>query len=106
VGHGAWPFWVWEDRPEGAATEGGPIATPLTLTAEKVDEVVPFPIDRVVAALKPAMESRNCKVKEETPGRIECKRPHGDRTGGESVTALLEAQGGQTHVSISTGKGF
>ena len=78
--------------------------------AEDVDEVVPFEIDQVVAALKPAMESADCNVKEATDNRVECKRPRqtsGNRVyGGERVTALLEAQGSKTRIVITTGKGF
>jgi hypothetical protein len=77
-----------------------------------VDEVVPFAMDQVVAALKPAMESQDCKVTSEVPGRIECKRTRvypdskHDASGGESVTAVLEVKGGQTHIIITTGLGF
>jgi hypothetical protein len=80
--------------------------------SEDVDSVIPFETDKVMAALKPAMESVNCNVKETTTNRILCKRPfvradsqHAG-SGGESVTAVLEAQGNQTHVRITTGKGF
>jgi hypothetical protein len=75
-----------------------------------VDNVVPFEMDKVMAALKPAMESPDCNVKEATANRVECKRPRnttGDNgCGGESVTAVLEAQGDKTRVQIKTGKGF
>ena len=78
--------------------------------AEDVDEVVPFEMDKVMAALKPAMESADCSVKEATETRVECKRPRHTQDnrvyGGESVTAVLEAQGSKTHVVITTGKGF
>ncbi len=105
VGHGAWPFWAWDESVrENAAPVNLP--TPLELNTETVDEMVPYSIDKVTAALKPAMESKACKVKQETPGRIECKRTHERGYGGESVTALLDAQGDQTHIHITTGKGF
>ena len=78
-----------------------------------IDEVVPFPVDKVMAALKPAMESQDCYVTSTTADSIECKRPRASTTaqqeasgGGESVTARLEAQGDQAHVIITTGKGF
>jgi hypothetical protein len=77
-----------------------------------VDEVIPFAMDKAVAALKPAMESQECNVTAESAGRVECKRPRGHTPsehsgyGGESVTAVLEAQGDQTHVVITTGLGF
>ena len=77
-----------------------------------VDEVVPFAMDKVIAALKPAMESQNCNVSLADSSRIECKRPRENDSskhkgfGGESVTAKLEAKGDQTRVSITTGLGF
>jgi hypothetical protein len=104
VGHGAWPFWVWQDRFDENKPEGPYVPSPLDLTAATVDEVIPFEMDKVVAALKPAMESEGCNVTQETPGRIECKRPRGYSYsehmayGGESEAAVLEAQGNQTHV--------
>jgi hypothetical protein len=60
--------------------------------SENVDEVIPFEMDKVMVALKPAMESADCHVTEATANRIECKRPRsypysGHREGGESVTA-------------------
>jgi hypothetical protein len=80
--------------------------------SEDVDEVVPFEMDKIMTALKPAMESVDCKVTEMTASRIECKRPrvfadfqHAG-SGGESITAVLEAKGDQTRVRITTGKGF
>ena len=112
VGHGSWPFWVWEELPEEEAAAGAYVPVPLDFAAETVDEVIPFQLDKVVAALKPAMESVSCEVKEATASRIECKRPRVYATyqhigsGAESITAVLEAKGDQTHVHISTGKGF
>jgi hypothetical protein len=77
---------------------------------EDVDSIIPFEVDKVTAALKPAMESVDCKVEEATATRIECKRPRTTSGhyvyGGESVTAVLEAQGSKTRVVITTGKGF
>lgn len=84
-----------------------------TAGSKDMDEVIPFGVDKIMAALKPAMESVGCNVTQATPNRIECKRSRGYSTrenvngnGGESVTATLEAQGEQTRVRISTGKGF
>jgi hypothetical protein len=77
--------------------------------SKDMDEVVPFGIEKVTAALKPAMENMGCKVTAEKSGRVECKRARGgtERTGagGEKVTATLEAKGEQTRVRIWTGKG-
>ncbi len=84
--------------------------SPLNPTAESkdMDEVVPFPMDAVVTALKPAMESMGCQVTNATASRIECKRGDSERTGygGEKVTATLKAKDEQTRVRIWTGKGF
>jgi hypothetical protein len=40
--------------------------------SEDVDLVIRFEIDQVMAALKPAMESAECNVKEATANRLEC----------------------------------
>jgi len=81
-----------------------------TANSKDMDETIPFRVEKVVTALKPAMESMGCKVTAETAGRIECKRSRGSSEqtggGGESVTATLEATGQQTHLRIWTGKGF
>lgn len=82
-----------------------------TVAPLDVDSVIPVASDKVMAALKPAMQSAECDVKEETATRVECKRPRnskgeGGDYGGESVTAVLETQGDQTRLRISTGKGF
>jgi hypothetical protein len=94
------------------ATQDDSAAPPLDPKAETVDDVVPFELAKVMAALKVAMESKDCNFTEATATRIECKRPRGYSYsthmgyGGESVTAVLQAQGEQTHVHISTGKGI
>jgi len=112
LGQGAYPFWVWVGHPDQKPETGPNVPTPLDYSAETVDEVVPFAIDKVLPALKSAMETENCHVTQEADGRIECKRPRvtanskHNASGGESVTGLLEARGDQTHVVISTGKGF
>jgi hypothetical protein len=72
-----------------------------------VDEVVPFAMDKVAAALKPAMENQECKVAETAAERIKCKCPKvkisfHEASGDESVTAVLEAKGDQTEVRITT----
>jgi hypothetical protein len=100
------------------AKSGKPVAildsktSSLNPTAESkdMDELIPFRVDHVMAALKPAMESQGCKVKEATSTIVECKRARGysEQTGGggESVTGTLEASGEQTRIRISTGKGL
>lgn len=84
-----------------------------TVGSKDMDELVPFRMDAVAAAMKPAMESVGCNVTRATAERLECKRPWAkdndiERTGngGENVTAKLEAKGEQTRVRISTEKGF
>jgi hypothetical protein len=85
-----------------------------TAGSKDMDEVIPFPMEAVAAALKFAMESMNCKVEHETAREIECKRPWANNrdtertgSGGEKVAARLEAKGGgQTRVRIATEKGF
>jgi hypothetical protein len=80
--------------------------------SKDVDEVVPFTMDKLMAAVKPAMESMDCKVTDTAADRIECKRTRGYSYsehmgyGGESITATFEAQRNQTRVQIKTGKGF
>ena len=81
-----------------------------TAESKDMDELVPFAMDKVIAALKPAMEAEGCNVKEEKADRIVCKRDRGASertgTGGEEITASLVASGNQTRVKIVTGKGF
>ena len=81
-----------------------------TAMSKDVDEVVPFKMDAVVAAVKPAMESMGCNVTEAKGSHVLCKRARSDseRTGygGEKITAELKPKGDQTHVRIWTGKGF
>jgi hypothetical protein len=88
--------------------------SPLNPTAgsKDMDELVPFPMDAVAAALKPAMESMGCNVTHTTSNHIECKREWAkqmdtERTGagGEKVIARLDAKGEQTRVRIETEKG-
>jgi hypothetical protein len=81
-----------------------------TAGSKDVHEVIPFSMERVVNAVKLAMENEGCTVTDATPSRIECKRRRGDSdrtgSGGEKVTAELEASGERTRVRIWTGKGF
>lgn len=78
----------------------------------EIDQSIPFTADQATAALRVAMKSIGCDVTSATSTLVECKRPHpnmflkGSPSGGEKVTAVLESQGNQTHIRISTGKGF
>jgi hypothetical protein len=96
-----------------ATLDSGPDALAPQAGTFEVNELVPFPAENISTALKTAMESNNCNIKEATAERIECKRPRDYHStnaqrssGGEAVTATLEAQGAETLVHISTGKGF
>jgi hypothetical protein len=81
-----------------------------TAGSKNVDEVVPFEMEKVAAALRPAMESHGCKVTAARKGLLECKRPrrYSERTGSgaEKITAKLEPKGAKTRVRIKTGKGM
>jgi hypothetical protein len=80
-----------------------------TVGSHDEDKIVPFQIDQVRAALKPAMEQCSCKVSESKGDRVKCTRglrPPNSIGGGEAVTAILEPQGQQTQVLIKTQKGL
>jgi hypothetical protein len=101
----------WIKRFAAASINSKTSALYLNAESRDVDEVIPFAMDKVMTALKPAMESAGCKVTEAAANRIECKRArvHSQQAsdeGAEKVTAVLEGNGGQTRVRISTGKGF
>lgn len=102
----------WIKKFEDVTVGSNPTALDTDRGGGNVEVVIPFEIDKVMAALNSAMESEDCKVTEATAGRIECKRRRGYSYsehmgyGGESVTALVEATGDQTQIHITTGKGF
>jgi hypothetical protein len=80
-----------------------------TIGSHDEDQIVPFPIDQVRTALRPAMEHCSCKVAKSKVDRLMCTRrlrPPDSIGGGEAVTATLEAQGQQTQVQIRTAKGL
>lgn len=85
-----------------------------TAGSKDVDTVIPYQRDAVASAIKSAMASMGCDVKKAKADHLECKRPwakgHHDTertgSGGEKVTAKLEAKGEQTRVRIETEKGF
>jgi len=78
--------------------------------SKDLDEIVPYPLDAAIAAIKPAMEDFGCKVTAEEPDKIECKRPRGgselNGAGGEKVTATFQRIVDKTEVHIETDKGF
>src|SRR5579872_353098 len=79
-----------------------------TMTSLNVEDTVAFPIEKVAAAVKHAMDRVGCKVQKESPSSIQCRRHHGNSVlagaGGEIVTARLEAQGVGTHLRIVSKK--
>lgn len=80
-----------------------------TVGSHDEDQIVPFRIDQVRAALKSAMEHCLCKVGTSKVDRVECARglrPQDSIGGSEVVTAILEPQGQQTQVQIRTAKGL
>jgi len=84
-----------------------------TADSKDMDEVIPFKVDAIVAALKPAMESVDCEVKKATTKEVMCKRKRSSGkgveragVGGEKVTAVLQAKGDQTRVRIESEKGM
>jgi hypothetical protein len=90
----------------------GPSPIDPTANSKDIDELVPYSLDAIAAALTPAMESMGCKVSKTAPGEVECKRGRAtamselNGVGGEKVTALLQSQGSATRVQITTGLGF
>lgn len=91
--------------------EGSGIINPAA-GSQNMERVVDYTPERVIAALKPAMERYGCSVTEEKRERIECKRPwnKGGReiqgVGGETITVRIAPQGNRTAVKIETEKGF
>lgn len=80
-----------------------------TIGSRDEDETVPVQIDRVADALKFSMERYGCKIGKSRQDRIECRRglrPQGGVGGGESIIALLQATGQETHVQIQTRAGL
>jgi len=94
----------------GKAVEVG-IATDPALNpafeSKDVRELLPFTVDQVRAALKPAMESVGCKVTDAPPGQIRCIREggHSDRTGnGGGLLATLSEEASQTRLFLQSQK--
>ena len=101
----------WIKKLAAVSIDSSPSPSDLNGESRDVDEIVSFAMDKVMAALKSAMEGAGCKVTESSANRIECRRSRlysqeVSDTGGEKVTGLLEGNGNQTRVRISTGKGF
>jgi hypothetical protein len=102
--------------------EGNPGLANPTVGSKNVDQVIPIPLERILAEVKPAMEKYNCHVTgqrhEPASEKIECKRrgnvsgwkpgadPGPAGVGGEKIVVTLSRQGDETRVRIETGKGF
>jgi hypothetical protein len=78
--------------------------------SKDVDQIVAYPMEKVLDAAKQALATYGCSVKKEKPDYLECTR---DRhvgvfvgSGGEKVKVKLSAKGSETRVQINTGKGF
>lgn len=88
---------------------GGGIANP-TAGSHDLSETVDYPLEKVTAAAKAAMEEHGCLVKTEKTGQLECKRPFGQKVagsfGGENIKIKLAAEGSRTKVAIETDKTF
>lgn len=83
-----------------------------TKNSKNMDEVVAFPMDKVLDAARQALQTYGCEVdpKKEKPGYLECKRKqHAGAfvgSGGEKLVVTLTAKGEETRVEVKTVKGF
>lgn len=87
----------------------GGIANP-TAGSHDISETVDYPLEKVTAAAKAAMEEHGCLLKAKNPDRLECNRPHGQKVagsfGGENLKIRFAAEGSRTKVEIETDKTF
>jgi hypothetical protein len=81
-----------------------------TKGSKDMNEVVEYPIARVLEAAKQAVATYGCEIKKEKSDSLECTRSRHIGafvgSGGEKVTVQLSAEGDRTKVIIKTGKGF
>src|SRR5215510_14167618 len=77
--------------------------------SKDVDQVVPYPMDKVLEAFKLAMATYGCEVKKEKADSLECTRSRHVGvfvgSGGEKVTVQLKPKGAETQAIVTTGKG-
>ena len=86
----------------------GGIANP-TAGSHDLEETIDYPMERVAAAAKFAVNEHGCQLSVEKPGLLECKRPRGEQAsgfGGETVKIMLKAESNRTKVKIETDKSF
>jgi hypothetical protein len=81
-----------------------------TKGSKDINEVVEYPIAKVLEAAKQALATYGCEIKKEKPDYLECTRSRHIGafvgSGGEKVTVQLSSEGDRTKVIIKTGKGF
>lgn len=81
-----------------------------TKGSKDINQVVEYPIAKVLEAAKQALATYGCEIKKEKPDYLECTRSRHIGafvgSGGEKVTVQLSPEGDRTTVVIKTGKGF
>lgn len=81
-----------------------------TKGSNDMNEIVEYPIAKVLEAAKQAVAIYGCEIKKEKPDYLECTRSRHIGafvgSGGEKVTVQLSPTGDRTKVIIKTGKGF
>jgi hypothetical protein len=87
------------------ATQGGGPER-VTKGSTNVDQVVAFPVEKVEAAARKAMEANSCTIGKQEPGLLDCNRPvDGEIYKGEKVVVTFTPEGAGTHVRVETRKG-
>lgn len=81
-----------------------------TKGSKDINQLVEYPIAKVLEAAKQALATYGCEIKKENPDYLECTRSRHIGvfvgSGGEKVTVQLSPEGDRTKVIIKTGKGF
>lgn len=99
--------WAQDQAPTAQEKEKDP-----SKGSKDVDQIVAYPMPKVLNAAKQALATYGCdvKVKKEKPDYVECTRSRHVGvfvgSGGEKITVNLSEKGGETRVEIKTGKGF
>jgi hypothetical protein len=84
--------------------KGGPER--VTKGSTNVDRVIAYPLEKVEAAARKAMEAYSCTIGKQELGILECSRPVGSEIyKGEKVVVTFAAEGTGTHVKVETRKG-
>ena len=81
-----------------------------TKGSKDINEVIEYPMAKVLEAAKQAVATYGCEIKKEKSDQFECTRSRHIGafvgSGGEKVTVQLSPEGAGTKVLIKTGKGF